>query len=212
MIKGYFISFEGGEGSGKSTQLRRLGDALENRGIDIIQTREPGGNSGAEEIRRLLVSGTSQRWRPKAELLLHYSARIEHVESVIKPALKEGKWVICDRFHDSTKAYQGYGHELGIDIVNTLHQLLLDDFQPDFTIIFDLPVELGLRRAMGREGAENRYEKMSHAFHERIRIGFLEIARREFSRCVLLDASKNQDEVYRKMIDCINTRFKLTLI
>ena len=211
MSEGLFITFEGGEGAGKSTQLQRLGDALNQAGIDVVRTREPGGSLAAEEIRTMLVSGESQRWTPETELLLHCAARVEHVASVVKPALARGAWVVCDRFHDSTVAYQGYGHGLGTDIVDELHQILFGAFQPDLTIIFDLPVEVGLERTQGRSGGEDRYERMDMEFHERLRHGFLKIAERNLNRCAVLDAANDEDIVYRDMIACVNARFNLAL-
>lgn len=211
MTKGLFITFEGGEGAGKSTQLRRLGDALKQAGIDVVRTREPGGSPAAEEIRTMLVSGESQRWAPETELLLYCAARVEHVASVVNPALARGAWVVCDRFQDSTVAYQGYGHGLGTDIVDELHQILFGVFQPDLTIIFDLPVEVGLERTQGRVGGEDRYERMDMEFHERLRHGFLKIAERNSDRCAVLDAAKDEDIVYRDMIACVNARFNLAL-
>ncbi len=211
MAEGLFITFEGVEGAGKSTQLRRLGDALKQAGIDVVRTREPGGSPAAEEIRTMLVSGEPQRWSPETELLLHCAARMEHVASVVNPALARGAWVVCDRFHDSTVAYQGYGHGLGTVIVDELHQILFGAFQPDLTIIFDLPVEVGLERTQDRVGGEDRYERMDMEFHERLRHGFLNIAERNSGRCAVLDAARDEDIVYRDVITCVNARFNLAL-
>jgi len=183
-----FITFEGGEGSGKSTQLRRLAAALGARGIACVTTREPGGCPGAEEIRRLLVEGGVGRWQPMSEALLNYAARIEHATHTIRPALARGQWVLSDRFADSTMAYQGYGHGLGPDAIASLHKLALGDLRPDLTLIFDIPVEEGLARAKARGGNEDRYERMDKAFHERLRAGFLAIARAEPQRCEVIDA------------------------
>lgn len=183
-----FITFEGGEGSGKSTQLRRLAAMLGARGIACVTTREPGGCPGAEEIRRLLVEGGVGRWQPMSEALLNYAARIEHATHTIRPALARGRWVLSDRFADSTMAYQGYGHGLGPDAIASLHKLALGDLRPDLTLIFDIPVEEGLARAKARGGNEDRYERMDKAFHERLRAGFLAIARAEPQRCEVIDA------------------------
>lgn len=183
-----FITFEGGEGSGKSTQLRRLAATLGARGIACVTTREPGGCPGAEEIRRLLVEGGVGRWQPMSEALLNYAARIEHATHTIRPALARGRWVLSDRFADSTMAYQGYGHGLGPDAIASLHKLALGDLRPDLTLIFDIPVEEGLARAKARGGNEDRYERMDKAFHERLRAGFLAIARAEPQRCEVIDA------------------------
>jgi dTMP kinase len=208
-VTGRFISFEGGEGSGKSTQLRRLAAMLGERGIACVVTREPGGCPGAEEIRRLLVEGETGRWQPMTEALLHYAARVEHVARTIKPVLERGDWVLTDRFADSTMAYQGYGHQLGPLAVTALHSLTLGTFQPDLTLVFDVPVDQGLARARARGGAEDRYERMDVAFHQRLRDGFLAIARAEPARCVVIDASADVDSVARAAWAAISARFAL---
>ena len=211
MAKGRFITFEGAEGAGKSTQLQRLGDALNRAGVDVVRTREPGGSPAAEEIRKMLVSGETQRWVPKTELLLHIAARVEHVASIVSPALLRGSWVVCDRFHDSTVAYQGHGHKLGTDMIDQFHQLLFGAFQPDLTLVFDLPVNIGLERTKRRGSGEDRYERMEMEFHERLRHGFLEIADRHLDRCAVIDAAKDEDEVYQDVIACVNATFSLAL-
>ena len=197
MTTGKFITFEGGEGGGKSTQLALLAKVLEDAGIEVVTTREPGGTSGAEEIRNLLVRGTTDRWAPLAEVLLHFAARIDHVEKVIQPALESGAWVLCDRFTDSTMAYQGGGHGLGFDRIRELHHQILGNFRPDLTLILDLPVEEGLARAFGRAGAEDRYERMDLGFHERIRATFLAIGEEAPNRCAIIDATGGVDDVQR---------------
>ena len=211
MTEGRFITFEGGEGAGKSTQLNRLRDALKQAGVDVVRTREPGGSPAAEEIRTMLVSRETHCWAPETELLLHCAARIEHVASVVNPALTRGAWVVCDRFLDSTVAYQGYGHGLGTDMVDHLHRLLFGAFQPDLTLIFDLPVDMGLGRTQRRGGDEDRYERMELEFHERLRNGFLEIAKRYPDRCAVVDAAKDENDVYDDVIACVNARFSLDL-
>jgi dTMP kinase len=147
MARGKFISFEGGEGTGKSTQLTRLAERLAEAGLEVVRTREPGGTEGADAIRELLVTGATDRWDPVSEVLLNYAARRDHVERVIKPALARGEWVVCDRFADSTMAYQGYGYELGTDLIETVHRATLGDFNPDMTIIMDFAPAEGLARA-----------------------------------------------------------------
>ena len=179
---GCFITMEGGEGSGKSTQCRLLGDALARNGRKVVRTREPGGSPGAEEIRRLLVDGDVDRWDAMSETLLLLAARRNHVGHVIRPALQRGDWVVCDRFSDSTMAYQGYGHGLDRAMLRDLSARILDEFAPDATLILDIPVDVGLARAASRDGGEDRYERMDRAFHERLRQGFLEIARHEPDR------------------------------
>lgn len=197
--QGRFITIEGGEGAGKSSQTRLLAANLERAGRTVVLTREPGGSSGAEEIRRLLVEGEPGRWSAMTEALLHSAARADHLERLVRPALAAGKWVICDRFVDSTTAYQGYGHGLQLEQVVALNRLVAGSTMPDLTIILDLPVEVGLARAGGREQAspsgEDRYERMAHAFHERLREGFTEIALAEPERCVLIDATAEEEEV-----------------
>lgn len=211
MNAGKFITFEGGEGGGKSTQVKRLADGLRNAGIEVVQTREPGGAPGAEEIRKLLVTGAVDRWRPETEMLLNYAARVEHVAQTIRPALASGKWVISDRFHDSTVAYQGYGHGLAPEKIVALHRLLLDDFGPDLTLIFDIPVAAGIARTDARSGDENRYERMDTAFHERLRRGFMEIAKADPQRCVVIDAGQNIDDVFTEVSAAVNRRLGINL-
>jgi len=211
MAAGRFITFEGGEGAGKSTQLARLADALEKAGITVVRTREPGGSPGAEDIRDLLVSGDVDRWQPETEMVLHYAARMEHVSTVVRPALAAGKWVVCDRFHDSTLAYQGHGHGLDKQLIGDLHRLLLGGFQPDLTLILDLPVAQGLERTHGRAGAEDRYERMDREFHERLRQGFLEIAATEPERCAVIDATSAEDAVQADVIACVRDRLSVDL-
>ncbi len=187
---GRFITFEGGEGAGKSTNVRMLCKAIKALGYSVVTTREPGGSPGAEEIRRLLVEGATDRWDPVSEALLHFAARRDHVEQVIRPALQRGDWVISDRFTDSTMAYQGYGHGMARESIEALQSVTIGSLKPDLTLILDLPVELGLKRAGGRDNQETRYERMADGFHQRLRDGFLDIAAREPDRCVVIDAKR----------------------
>lgn len=197
--EGKFITLEGGEGSGKSSQIFRLAEALTARGVDVVTTREPGGAPGADQIRRLLVEGATDRWDPMSEALLHFAARHDHLRTIVRPALAAGKWVVSDRFADSTMAYQGYGHGLGREPIAELYRTVVGDFVPDLTLILDLEVGVGLARAGTREaaasGGETRYERMGREFHERVRAGFLEIAAGEPDRCRVIDASGSIDEV-----------------
>jgi dTMP kinase len=186
-----FITFEGGEGGGKSTQLRALAEALRAAGQDVVTTREPGGAPGAEDIRRLLVEGEPGRWAPEAEALLHFAARAEHLDKVIRPALTAGKWVLCDRFADSTIAYQGYGQGVDRDWLQQLRYRVVGATEPGLTLVLDLPVETGLGRAL----AQQRYERMGSAFHARLRDGFRAIAQEEPERCVMIDAARPIDAV-----------------
>jgi len=188
---GRFITLEGGEGAGKSTQIARLKSWLESRGRSVVTTREPGGSPGAEMVRKLLVEGPADRWDGTTEALLHFAARRDHLRATVWPALKSGAWVVSDRFADSTRAYQGYGHGLDLALLDRLYDAALGDFRPDLTLILDLPVETGLKRAAARRGTETRYENLPRDFHDRVRAGFLEIAKREPKRCVVIDASKD---------------------
>jgi dTMP kinase len=207
--RGRFITLEGGEGAGKSTQIARLADALRKSGLAVRTTREPGGSPAAETIRKLLVEGEPGRWQPMTEALLHFAARKEHLETVVLPALAAGDWVISDRFADSTMAYQGYGHRLGRTPIAALYQVAVGDFRPDLTLILDLPVEAGLARTGGRSHAEDRYERMDRSFHERVRTGFLEIARGEPERCVVIDATGNLERVTALVSEAVATRLKV---
>ena len=209
MARGSFITIEGGEGAGKSTHAALLGEALERAGIDAVVTREPGGAPGAEEIRALLVEGDVSRWDPMSEALLHYAARKEHLETTVMPALRAGRWVISDRFADSTMAYQGYGHDLGPGIIARLHELVIGDFSPDLTVILDVDAETGLERADA--GLEDRYERMGIDFHRRLREGFLEIARLDPDRCALLDAGQSLDDTQAAIRRLVGDRFGLDL-
>ncbi len=206
MARGVFITLEGGEGSGKSTQIKLLATALAAVGQQVVVTREPGGAPGAEQIRALLVDGPAERWDPVTEALLHYAARREHLRQTVVPALESGKWVLCDRFADSTMAYQGYGHGLGRDWVSALHQAVVPELTPDLTLILDMPVEEGLARAASRGSGGDRYERMDQTFHHRLREGFLDIARREPDRCAVVDASSPIDEVQAAIRQVVHTR------
>ena len=194
-MRGRFITLEGGEGAGKSTQVRRLALTLAARGREVVTTREPGGSDGAEAIRNLLVSGATDRWDCVTEALLHSAARRDHLARTVWPALDRGAWVVCDRFADSTIAYQGYGHGLPVADLETLTRLTVGDFTPDLTLILDLPAEDGLTRAGGRGGGEDRYERMGLDFHRRLRQGFLDIAQRHPQRCAVIDAAQSVDAV-----------------
>ncbi|MGE3334054.1 MAG: dTMP kinase [Rhodospirillaceae bacterium] len=203
MAGGIFITFEGGEGGGKSTQARKLAEVLTARGHDVILTREPGGAPGAEAIRKLLVEGASNRWDGLTEALLHTAARRDHLLKTVWPALGAGKTVISDRFFDSTIAYQGYGHGLDIAALRELQHVAIGDFKPDITLILDLPAGVGLARAHVRGGAETRYESMAVAFHERLRQGFLEIAAAEPARCRVIDADNGIETVHAAIMSAV---------
>jgi dTMP kinase len=211
MARARFITFEGGEGSGKTSHARRLADWLKERGHETVLTREPGGTPGAEEIRKLLVQGEAARWEPMTEALLHFAARRDHVTKVIRPALARGAWVVSDRFTDSTMAYQGYGHGLGAEPIALLRNLVLGDFAPGLTLLFDVPVALGLERAGKRNGtdarADGRYESMGASFHGRVHDGFLAIARAEPERIAVIDSSKPVADVAAAVLAAVRARF-----
>jgi dTMP kinase len=211
MTRGRFITFEGGEGAGKTTQVRLLAEALRGAGLDVVETREPGGSPGAEQIRELLIHGPSERWEPLTEALLHFAARAEHLRNRVNPALDAGSWVLSDRFTDSTMAYQGYGLGLGREPVEDLRQLVVGALDPDLTLILDLPVAEGLGRAAGRRDGGERYERMGQDFHERLREGFLDIARREPGRCVVIDAGGTVEQVQDTVRAAVWRRWKAEL-
>ncbi len=208
MNGGRLITIEGGEGAGKSTQAARLCTALEARGLTVVCTREPGGSPGAEEIRRLLVSGDPDRWDAVTEVLLHFAARRDHLVNTVQPALARGDWVVSDRFADSTLAYQGYGMELGPELVARTYAIAMGSFAAHFTIILDLPVDEGLERARQR-GGDDRYERMDRAFHQRLRDGYLDIARREPERCAVIDARPDPDAVHRAIVAVVERELGL---
>lgn len=195
MTRGRFITLEGGEGAGKSTQLKRLVARLQARGLEVVATREPGGSPGAEAIRDLVLNGAADRWSPVTETLLMYAARRDHIERVIRPALARGAWVVCDRFADSTRAYQGAAGGTDPALIAALETHILEEVRPDLTLIFDFPPEAGLARAAARPGAEMRFESKGMAFHERLRAGFLAIAEAEPNRCALIDAQGSIEAV-----------------
>ncbi len=203
---------EGGEGAGKSTQVARLVASLERAGLRARATREPGGSPGAEMIRELLLQGDSERWDAVSETLLFFAARRDHVARTIRPALEAGRWVVCDRFSDSTLAYQGYGRGLPLAALEAAGRFAIADFRPDLTLILDLPVAEGLARAARRAGGADRFERLDQAFHEKLRAGFLAIAATEPQRCVVIDASGDVDAVHRAVIAAVAARLDVRLI
>ena len=196
-MAGLFITFEGGEGSGKSTQIRRLAARLDAEARPVLVTREPGGTPEAEAVRALLVSGDVARWTAKSEALLNYAAREQHLEQVIRPALVEGRIVLCDRFMDSTRAYQGYAGGCDLGFIDALEKAVVGTTRPNLTLIFDLDPAAGLARARTRGDAvaEDRYERKGLVFHTKLREGFLDILRRDPKRCRLIDAAQEVDAV-----------------
>ena len=195
--RGKFISFEGGEGSGKSTQIKLLAQRLEAAKLRAILTREPGGSPGAEIIRHLVLSGMGKLLGPEAETLLFAAARDDHVRTVIEPALTQGTWVLCDRFSDSTRAYQGRLGNVDPGVLNAMQRVTIGDLKPDLTIILDVPVEIGLKRAAARrgDGAPDRFEAEDINFHQGLRDAYRQIAAEDPERCVLIDATASPDIV-----------------
>jgi dTMP kinase len=196
-MSGLFITFEGVEGSGKSTQIQRLEDRIKSKivNVDLLVTREPGGTDSAESIRQLLVTGRADKWRAATEAMLMSASRHEHVEHVIRPAIESGAIVVCDRFYDSTRVYQGIVGGVPEPDIEALNRLACGNLVPDLTILLDMDVDEGLRRADGRETAETRFESKGVEFHRKVRSGFLELAARHSGRFVVIDAGREIDLV-----------------
>jgi dTMP kinase len=203
---GRFITIEGGEGTGKSTQVGLLVEALQRQGIAVTRTREPGGSPGGERVRQLLLEGAGDRWDAVGEALLLFAARRDHVTRIIKPALEAGNWVVSDRFLDSTVAYQGYGRGMPRDDIVLLRRIAIGDFSPDLTIILDLPAAEGLARVSQRAAATDRFERLDAAFHERLRAGFQRIAADDPGRCVLIDAAGDPASVHQRAFAAVAAR------
>ena len=206
MMKGKFITFEGGDGAGKSLQVERFANYLRSKGLDVVITREPGGTEVGREIRRLLVEGNKDKFDEVAEVLLFYADRRIHLEKVIKPALKEGKYVISDRFNDSTIAYQYFGSKKFSDlrILDDLYEIVAGDFKPDMTILLDVDVERGLERSFKKslemQTKELRFENEKIDFHQRLKEGYLELAKMEPERFVVVDANGEVDDVFESIV------------
>lgn len=207
--RGRFISFEGGEGSGKSTQIKTLADRLAAAKLRAIVTREPGGSPGAEIIRHLVLSGMGKLLGAEAETLLFAAARDDHVRTVIEPALKQGIWVLCDRFSDSTRVYQGSLGQVSPTILNAMQRVTIGDLKPDLTFILDVPVEVGLKRAAARRGAgaADRFETEDVKFHQQLRDAYRRIAAAEPQRCVLIDANADPGIVASNIWSALRDRF-----
>lgn len=202
---GRFITLEGGEGAGKSTLARALGERLEAAGQNIVLTREPGGSPGGDEIRNLFVRGGETRWSPETEALLVTAARTDHLARIIRPALAAGRWVICDRFTDSTRAYQGAGRGLSLAKIKVLEDWIAAP-KPDLTLILDLDPAAGVARSRGARAGEDRFERMDAEFHARVRTAFLEIAQSEPKRCVVIDATQEKDAVLQASLNAVSER------
>ncbi|MCK0208489.1 dTMP kinase [Starkeya koreensis] len=206
---GRFITFEGGEGAGKSTQVRRLRDRLAGMGLDALMTREPGGSTGAEIVRHLILSGAAKPLGPLAEAALFAAARADHLDATIRPALSRGAWVVCDRFADSTRVYQGVLGDLDLRLIEALEAVTVGDTRPDLTLVLDLPAEEGLTRAAARSGAgADRFEREGLSFHRRLRDAFRELAEREPERCVLIDARADADTVAEAVWNAVEARLR----
>ena len=207
-MRGKFITFEGGEGSGKSTQVSMLAQRLKSMGIGIRQTREPGGSPGAEIIRHVILSGAAKPLGPEAEAMLFAAAREDHLTNTIRPALERGQWVICDRFADSTRVYQGVLGHVDARLIKSLERITVGDTRPDLTFILDLPAEQGLARASARRGdtQADRFEGETIAFHEKLRDAYRELAANEPQRCFLIDADESRHVVAEKIWSIVNAR------
>ncbi|EJW21694.1 thymidylate kinase [alpha proteobacterium IMCC14465] len=205
---GRFITLEGGEGAGKSTQIQVVKAYLEDRGIDVIVTREPGGTPAGQEIRSLLVSGDKDKWSPLSETLLILADRAAHLERVIRPALAAGKYVVCDRFFDSTRAYQGVAGGLGLEVIHNLQQVVLDKTLPDVTLLLDIPPEKGLQRAQER-GGELRFESKTLAYHQTLRQAFLDFAAQEPDRMAVIDADRDIEVVSADIRSILDDRLNV---
>lgn len=207
-MRGRFITFEGGEGTGKSTHSRRVSDRLKGLGLQIVLTREPGGSPGAEVIRHVLLSGAAKPLGGEAEALLFAAARGDHVRNTIEPALQRGAWVICDRFIDSTRVYQGTLGHVDAQFIRALERLSIGDLKPDLTVVLDVPADVGLARAAKRrgEGSADRFEAESLAMHEELREAYRQLVLAEPGRCIIIDATGQKDAVADRIWKTVNER------
>jgi dTMP kinase len=211
MMINKMIVIDGVDGSGKGVQTRRLHQAIIEADHAAILTREPGGSPAAEEIRKLLVEGEPEKWDSMTELLLMYAARRSHLNDTIYPALKSGQWVVSDRFADSSRAFQGIAGELGLEVVEKIHHLVVGSFVPDLILILDIPETVALQRAIKRGGQEDRFEQKGEQYHSRVRQAFLQIAASDARRYKVIDAGGSIDEVSQEIFDAVNQRFQLSL-
>lgn len=205
--RGLFVSFEGIDGSGKSTQAKRLARHLDDAGHDVVLTREPGGSPGAEDIRKLVLEGDPDRWSAETEILLFTAARLDHLERVIAPALGSGQIVICDRFADSTRMYQGLRGAGLRQKVDVLHDLMIAR-EPDLTLVVDMDPEIGLQRALARQGSEERFEQFGSDLQAKLRAGFLELAKNAPDRFVVVDGAQDEDAVAAEIADIVASRLR----
>jgi dTMP kinase len=209
-MRGKFITFEGGEGTGKSSQAAMLSIRLEAQGLSVLLTREPGGSPGAEIMRHVLLSGAAKPFGPEAEAMLFAAARDDHIQCAILPALDAGRWVVCDRFADSTRVYQGTLGDVDPRFIKALERVSVGNLRPDLTIVLDVPAEVGLRRAAGRRrgGAPDRFEAEQVDFHETLRQAYLSLAASEPNRCVIVDATLPKKMVAKRIWQAVNGRLK----
>ncbi len=197
MTRGLFITFEGGEGAGKTTQIKRLAAAL---GGDVVVTREPGGTPEAEALRDTFFKNKGQEWPAEALVLLMFSARVLHTEKLVKPTLESGKTVLCDRYTDSTRAYQGYAGNLPLEKIERIKELSIGDFEPDLTFIFDIDPAIGLKRTQDRRGTESSFEEKGNTFHQKLRKGYLDIAAKNPDRCIVIDAAQDENTIAQEIL------------
>ena len=214
-MSGKFITLEGGEGCGKSTQTRLLAEYLQNKGIEVVTTKEPGGTPEGKVLRELLVTGDKDKFDAIAECLLYYADRRCHLTKLVWPAIKEGKWVISDRFADSTEAYQYYGYNKRVEhhVLENMYQIVAGDFKPDLTLILDIDPQVGMRRSFAKaetmEVKELRFESRQLEFHNNLRQGFLEIAKREPQRCVVLNADMTVEDLHQEIVRVVTEKLEI---
>jgi len=211
VTRGKFITLEGGEGAGKSTQTKRLAEFLRRHGYEVIQTREVGGPPSAEEIRELWLSKGEDYWDPLTEVVLISAARREHLTKTIWPALDRGAWVVSDRFVDSTRAYQGIGLGVGLEMIDKFYNLIAPKFEPDLTLLLDMPVEGGLERMVNRGGQDDRYEQKDVNFHETLRAAYLTLAKKYASRMIVINGNQNPEAVQKEIGQAVSKRFGMTV-
>ena len=208
-MAGQFITFEGGEGSGKSSQIKILKSKLIDKGIDVVCTREPGGTPSAEILRELVTTGEVNKWEPMTEALLMFASRYEHTKNLIIPSLENGKWVLCDRFYHSTYAYQGLGHGLGLEAMEALKKISIGEIEPDLVFFLDIDPMEGIKRTMGRHTNEDRFEKMDISFHTKLRNAFLGFSKTYSENSVVINASQEINKISDIIFEEIEKRFKI---
>ena len=204
-----FITFEGGEGSGKSSQINLLKSKLIDKGIDVVCTREPGGTPSAEILRELVTTGEVNKWEPMTEALIMFASRYEHTKNLIIPSLENGKWVLCDRFYHSTYAYQGLGHGLGLESMEALKKISIGEIEPDLVFFLDIDPMEGIKRTIGRQTNEDRFEKMDISFHNKLRNAFLSFSKTYSDNSVVINASQEINKISDIIFEEIEKRFKI---